>query len=1007
MLTWHTASAATSRAEWGTAPGPPFPNAAAGTDYVAPNGTFLHTVSLTGLVPGTLYHYRVGDASMSWQYQGVSFRAAPVKGSPDPFTFAAAGDWGDSTTTKNTALGIAARNVNLVLPDGDLYYSQNETKIQKVLEKWQAFGQSAFVQAATGRNEHMGSGSDGIDTPTDTVCSFANLPGNERTYAYTYGNTFFLTADWGINPDLQNDGVDGSGPSCGGAAGSAAIRAWMNDQLTAANLDSGIQWKVVYQHFFCYGISDTWQNNVALCPNELGLPDQMEDILVKQKVDLVIEAHDHKYGRTHPVKFGTPVQTGSTYDNPGAPVYVLVGTGGSPNTGNCRTFDWIASCRAPIKTAGFGWFSVSPSSIHYEFVENSAGVIDSFTLNKPVVTVFSVSLEPASGPMGKSQLLVSTVTVDGVSSDPVSLAVSGCPDGAVCSLDPASGSLGFQSALSITTGETTPFGNYPVTITASNGTFSNTTQFDLTVSTRQILSFSKGDGGSFSETDDAYINSGTPTTNYGGATILRVDGECTFAGIECKTLVKFPSIIGPGDGQIPANSVIVNARLELYVADAGDPEGVYQVTEAWSESDVTWNFFATPGVPGNPGVEFTVSPSAIGTLSINLTPIVQRWAHGEANQGILLASTNPGGVKYNSSEAALGRPTLRVEFFPPPSFDFSTSVSPSSGLVAPGSSIDATVAATLLAYPTHPVTYSCANLPAGASCTFTPSVFSPPGAASLSLATSATTPDGTYIVSIQATDGTISRSTAFTLTVQSLVLSYDMESLAVDGTMTDMSGFGRNGTLFGTTDVAGKVGRARSFNGGERIMAPAISVPSMDFTGAAWFNWTTNPSPYYSGIQGGGNSWELRVQADGRFAIIFYQAIAPDVGTSAVSPLAYNDGMWHHAAGVLRSGLAELYVDGVLVAKDTTDPIKSVRPSTSTVVGYVASGFVGGIDEVRIFTRALSAEEIAALAPSSTIAVQYSHTNVNTGALSEFPEPTRNPASSVYLVFTAAARIPC
>src|SRR2546428_189133 len=118
-------------------------------------------------------------------------------------------------------------------------------------------------------------------------------------------------------------------------------------------------------------------------------------------------------------------------------------------------------------------------------------------------------------------------------------------------------------------------------------------------------------------------------------------------------------------------------------------------------------------------------------------------------------------------------------------------------------------------------------------------------------------------------------------------------------------------------------------------MAPPILVPALDFTVAAWFSWTTNPSPYYSGIQGGGYSWELRVQNDGRFDIIFYQAIQPDVYTDAASPLAYNDGTWHHVAGVLRSGLAVLYVDGVLVAQATTNPIASVRTPTFTEIGHV------------------------------------------------------------------------
>src|SRR5207245_10511922 len=79
---------------------------------------------------------------------------------------------------------------------------------------------------------------------------------------------------------------------------------------------------------------------------------------------------------------------------------------------------------------------------------------------------------------------------------------------------------------------------------------------------------------------------------------------------------------------------------------------------------------------------------------------------------------------------------------------------------------------------------------------------------------------------------------------------------------------------------------SRNFDGsGDRITAPAIPVPATDFTVAAWFRWTTNPSPYYSGIQGGGGSWELRVMADGRFSAQFCQSIGLAVFTQIVTPL--------------------------------------------------------------------------------------------------------------------------
>src|SRR3989440_10551105 len=179
--------------------------------------------------------------------------------------------------------------------------------------------------------------------------------------------------------------------------------------------------------------------------------------------------------------------------------------------------------------------------------------------------------------------------------------------------------------------------------------------------------------------------------------------------------------------------------------------------------------------------------------------------------------------------------------------------------------------------------------------------------------------------------------------------------------MNDLWGQGNEGTFRGTTIVSGKVGLASPFSGGDRISPPGISVPATDFTVACWFRWTTNPSPYYSGIQGGGFSWELRVMADGRFGATFYQSIAPGVFTEIVSPLAYNDGTWHHLAAVLRSGLARIYVDGALVAQDATNPLTSVRTSTQTVVGQVASDFAGDIDEVLVYGLALSDAEIATL----------------------------------------------
>src|SRR2546428_5658211 len=102
-ITWYTASASTSRAEWGPSLGPPYAFHTAGTDYSSPGGSFLHRADLTGLTPGAKYYYRVGDAAMNSAFGQTSFRTAPPKGSADTFTFAAAGDWGNTNQTLTTS----------------------------------------------------------------------------------------------------------------------------------------------------------------------------------------------------------------------------------------------------------------------------------------------------------------------------------------------------------------------------------------------------------------------------------------------------------------------------------------------------------------------------------------------------------------------------------------------------------------------------------------------------------------------------------------------------------------------------------------------------------------------------------------------------------------------------------------------------------------------------------------------------------------------------------------
>src|SRR5207249_3690207 len=245
----------------------------------------------------------------------------------------------------------------------------------------------------------------------------------------------------------------------------------------------------------------------------------------------------------------------------------------------------------------------------------------------------------------KNDSAATAVRVYGTETGLVSLSVSGCPADVSCAFVPSNGLSRFTSRFLVNTTPASPTGTYVLSISATNGSLTTTVPFQLVIADRAVRMFVRGDGGPFSETDDLYISDGRPNTNFGSDDILLIDavgcnkGAGNEPGGVCKSLIKFPSIISARSGQIPVGSRIVNASLTLRVTNDGRSQTVYQVTEAWDESRATWNGFHTPGVPGSRGPEFTFDPRPIGPLSLNLTSIVQRWANGEANQGILLAST--------------------------------------------------------------------------------------------------------------------------------------------------------------------------------------------------------------------------------------------------------------------------------------------------------------------------------------------------------------------------------
>ncbi len=183
--------------------------------------------------------------------------------------------------------------------------------------------------------------------------------------------------------------------------------------------------------------------------------------------------------------------------------------------------------------------------------------------------------------------------------------------------------------------------------------------------------------------------------------------------------------------------------------------------------------------------------------------------------------------------------------------------------------------------------------------------------------------------------------------------------------VTDSSGYGNNGTWSGTaTYVAGKKGQAGRFNGSSHVSVPdAASLNMATLTVALWTKVNVPTSPPYlvgkSEDYTGYGIYEYNWGPTGKdIAAMTGQCWGG--GAGRYSPVL---GQWHfYAMSVNRAGAMRFYVDQNLIGEkadcDFTDAVSDL------VIGkhYSMDEFFNGdIDDVRVYSRALSAEELAQL----------------------------------------------
>jgi hypothetical protein len=137
--------------------------------------------------------------------------------------------------------------------------------------------------------------------------------------------------------------------------------------------------------------------------------------------------------------------------------------------------------------------------------------------------------------------------------------------------------------------------------------------------------------------DDAYIASGSPTTNYGVDTAVQVDNSPIK-----HFLLKF-------DVTGVSGQTITSAKIRLYNMDASGKGGdFYRVSDnSWQEETVTWNTA--------PAADTTLLAS-LGAVNANnwYEVDVTSLVTGDGTFSLKMNSTNTDGAYYSTKEGAAG-----------------------------------------------------------------------------------------------------------------------------------------------------------------------------------------------------------------------------------------------------------------------------------------------------------------------------------------------------------------
>jgi hypothetical protein len=286
--------------------------------------------------------------------QDVPFSPFELQRTLPDFSIAAVGDLGCSPEVKKMVNIINNKTPDLILMLGDLSYQRNDAgcwfDIVSPIEQ--------RMKIVLGDHDYRS------DSALKQYKNYFKL--SQEYYSFDYENVHLVALateiPFGINSPQYK---------------------FVKNDLDAASQNPDIRWIIVYSYRPQY-------SSPSEHPGNRDLRDTFHPLFQKHSVDLVLQAHNHNYQRTHPIEYNEisssePIVTdpnSNSYENPAGQTYVTVGTGGAELHGFDGMADYVSN-----QYMGHGFLEISLThngrNLTGIFYSNDDGSIeDTFTIIK-------------------------------------------------------------------------------------------------------------------------------------------------------------------------------------------------------------------------------------------------------------------------------------------------------------------------------------------------------------------------------------------------------------------------------------------------------------------------------------------------------------------------------------------------------------------------------------------------------------------------------------------------